>query len=534
MKSKCILFLASLFLSLCAYQTDIISKSEDVTIDILCDGRWLNDEFDFIFSKDGTYKSHYTFGDNSGSMTGRVKLKDGATFTVLKDKAYSYNQVFLPTGLIEFTYINDPSNPHSTRYLKNADGSLILWNEKSVQKADTPITLQPGDIKCVTLGNRLTSTTDNVRVRKGPGTDFEYMQFSYKDVKSNTVKQHGSVLNGTNIRILARTVEKQKVNNWENYWYYIEYKEPAGSFLTYKNAWMYGEFIYVQSDPKRILSITDPENEASFYDVRDHDISGTVTGNPEKISFQMKNAYGNVIYSEIISDYDRKNGTFTYTVSKSKRTLYIGSNTYIFVANYKDTQTAQKQITLYFHEYAGEMAKPVIYLYPTQPNVISVTVNPPHGISQSDPLYANGWNVYAYPDGRITASDGKTYPYLFWESSNYAPPKVDTGFVVAQYNLLPFFREKLLILGLNQNEIKDFTDYWIPVLRKGPFYRIHFFDKETFDIMAPLTIAPKPDTIIRVFFDAQPIDQPMQIQEQQLIPVQRKGFTVVEWGGMRY
>ena len=52
--------------------------------------------------------------------------------------------------------------------------------------------------------------------------------------------------------------------------------------------------------------------------------------------------------------------------------------------------------------------------------------------------------------------------------------------------------------------------------------------------MAPLTITPAPQTVIRVFFDSKPLDAPIQITPQQLTPKQRVGFTVVEWGGMKY
>ena len=54
------------------------------------------------------------------------------------------------------------------------------------------------------------------------------------------------------------------------------------------------------------------------------------------------------------------------------------------------------------------------------------------------------------------------------------------------------------------------------------------------DAAAPLSITPKPDTIIRVFFDSKPLKAPETMKEQKLVPAARKGFTVTEWGGMRY
>ena len=46
-----------------------------------------------------------------------------------------------------------------------------------------------------------------------------------------------------------------------------------------------------------------------------------------------------------------------------------------------------------------------------------------------------------------------------------------------------------------------------------------------------LLITPTPDTIIRVLMKYRPIDKKIEIKEQKIITPERKGFTVVEWGG---
>ena len=42
------------------------------------------------------------------------------------------------------------------------------------------------------------------------------------------------------------------------------------------------------------------------------------------------------------------------------------------------------------------------------------------------------------------------------------------------------------------------------------------------------------DTIIRIFLSIKKIDSPIEIKEQKLEHVERKGFTVVEWGGSSF
>ena len=49
--------------------------------------------------------------------------------------------------------------------------------------------------------------------------------------------------------------------------------------------------------------------------------------------------------------------------------------------------------------------------------------------------------------------------------------------------------------------------------------------------LAPLTVTPKPDSVVRVHMVYLPLEQPIEIPEQELTPMERTGFTVVEWGG---
>ena len=186
----------------------------------------------------------------------------------------------------------------------------------------------------------------------------------------------------------------------------------------------------------------------------------------------------------------------------------------------------------------SEKGKPVIYLYPLKKTDVSVKVEPKGGVTVSIPEYKKGWKVTAEPDGKITdKKTKKEYPYLFWESNDYTGA-VDTaeGFVVKTSELESFFDEKLCILGLNEKEISDFKEFWIPEINKEekPYTFITFYSQEKINKEAPLTISPKPDSVIRVYFDHLGLDEIIETAEQNLTPVQRSGFSVVEWGGRKY
>ncbi len=179
-----------------------------------------------------------------------------------------------------------------------------------------------------------------------------------------------------------------------------------------------------------------------------------------------------------------------------------------------------------------ECGKPVIYLYPEQESNVYVQVWPNGGFSKTEPSYKNGWFVKASPDGKLyNYDDKKTYPYLFWEGRGINYNRPQKGFVVKQENLKKFLEEKLAKLGLIPKEYNEFIDYWQEKMKDSPYYLINFVPKEEFDKIAPLNIEPKPDTIIRVFMDYQKLDKPIPVEEPKLITPQRKGFTVVEWGG---
>ena len=179
--------------------------------------------------------------------------------------------------------------------------------------------------------------------------------------------------------------------------------------------------------------------------------------------------------------------------------------------------------------------KPVIYLYPKETMDISVQINIKN--SKFTVIYPkfngkNTWNVKAKPNGDILIKD-KAYPYLFWEADSYKGDEMNEGFIVSEENAENFLEEKLEIFGLNDKEKTDFITFWLPVLLKNKLSLCTFQSKQFFDDFE-LNITPKPDSLIRVFLSIKKLDAPINIKEQKLVSYERKGFTVIEWGGSKY
>jgi hypothetical protein len=178
--------------------------------------------------------------------------------------------------------------------------------------------------------------------------------------------------------------------------------------------------------------------------------------------------------------------------------------------------------------------KPVIYLYPEKEMDISLELILKE--SEFTTIYPkfndkNKWKVRAKPNGEITMNNSnKKYPYLYWEANSYIQQEMNEGFIVKAENAINFLEEKLEILGLNDKESTDFITFWLPLLLKNKLSLCTFQTEKFFDNIK-MNITPKPDTLIRIFLSIKKINAPINIKEQKLERIQRKGFTVIEWGG---
>src|SRR6266487_450099 len=180
------------------------------------------------------------------------------------------------------------------------------------------------------------------------------------------------------------------------------------------------------------------------------------------------------------------------------------------------------------------LAEPIIYLYPTTALEVHVEAKPLHSIKASIPRYRAGWDVVALPSGELTGvTDRKKYSYLFWEGLSAISPMRQEGFVIPQEEVAGFFERMLPMLGLNERESKDFRDAWLPRFHDAPYYFITFLPRETIDRLAPLVVTPKPDAVIRVLMDFRPLGSRERVPALDLpARPKRRGFTVVEWGGI--
>ena len=263
--------------------------------------------------------------------------------------------------------------------------------------------------------------------------------------------------------------------------------------------------------------------------------------------------YIDEMQSDVDEQTDLYNGNKAYKKVKSK---FLGNDLEWLLYNednYMQTYVEYDQVSYHTYAYAestekqqdvinfvsgikencagvGIGGKPVIYLYPEKEQEVNVKLDLDGKFTFTYPEYNNGWNVTAKPDGTII-SDGKEYSYLFWEGLMPTfKPDFKEGFVVKGSDSAEFLRETLSQMGLTPKEYNEFIVYWAPKLQENEYNKIYFAEDDYTD-EAKLEINPKPDSILRVFMVYEKADENTILPKQEIKPFERKGFTVVEWGG---
>ncbi|MBR1431340.1 dockerin type I domain-containing protein [Ruminococcus sp.] len=211
------------------------------------------------------------------------------------------------------------------------------------------------------------------------------------------------------------------------------------------------------------------------------------------------------------------------------------NNTWLFTeyngqCGWINTLGADGKMVIRFDEVAK---KPVIYLYPEKEKDVHVELELTESeLNTTYPKYDNGWDVTAYPDGTLlNNADGSHHRYLFWDAVNCRTRfDFSKGFCVAGSDTESFLKEKLTYMGLNEQEMNEFIVFWLPLMEHNA-YNLISFQGDVYTNSAKLNITPEPDCLLRVFMAYVPLKEAVDIEPQQLNTFERKGFTVVEWGG---
>lgn len=204
--------------------------------------------------------------------------------------------------------------------------------------------------------------------------------------------------------------------------------------------------------------------------------------------------------------------------------------------------------------------KPAIYLYPEKTAVITVKLDKSIKYKNVIPKYKDGWLVEAEPNGFLRDLQPKytkcdklpykefgfeyskqsceinKYPYIYWDGvqTKKPLPKKDKGFIVKKDDIEEFLKSKADELKFNDVEKTEFVRYWTKIAKEKSWkqLKIYFLQNEEVNDYLPVYVNPKPDSIYRIQIVMQKANHNEKIEKQILIPIERKGFTLVEWGGI--
>lgn len=177
-----------------------------------------------------------------------------------------------------------------------------------------------------------------------------------------------------------------------------------------------------------------------------------------------------------------------------------------------------------------QIDKPIIYFENAPEKEITVTLGYPKKLTCSYPKYENGWKFTVSKDGNVQM-DGKNYYGLYWEGTGAVVNEIKNGFCVKGEETADFLEKYLKILGLSEKEANEFIIYWLPKMEKNKYNLVYFATMEEQQSYMPIAISPAPETIIRVNMVWKASDEFVDIKAEELTPVKREGYTVVEWGG---
>ena len=183
--------------------------------------------------------------------------------------------------------------------------------------------------------------------------------------------------------------------------------------------------------------------------------------------------------------------------------------------------------TAVFSDDTAVSGKPNIYLYSDQDLTARVRLAPEYAITISDPMYRPGigWLAEIRNGSLNEAGD-----FLFYEAVVPAFGwQKEEGYVIRAAYREQDMASMLGQYGFNEKETVEFIDYWANHLVEDMDFVFYPQETEAVNRDMPLTIRPKPDHVMRIWFYAEPlVSAPEPVTSPERIV--REGFYIVEWG----
>ena len=114
----------------------------------------------------------------------------------------------------------------------------------------------------------------------------------------------------------------------------------------------------------------------------------------------------------------------------------------------------------------------------------------------------------------------------------------EDGFCVTGSDTAEFLKDVLSKIGLTDKEANEFIVYWLPRMQDNAYNLISFKGVDTddeynsdFALKVTDEEGNEAESVLRVMMVWKALDENIDITPQEFEGFERKGLTVVEWGG---
>lgn len=201
----------------------------------------------FVFQKNSTFS--FSSKDNGGVLTAKGTFTiTGNAVNLVPDECFNMEQgpkkvpCDFRLGARSCTIKETPGDLYYENYLvcviKQTKESAKFHNDSAAVKSGAERKFK--GVSVVTLGMVNGVTTTSVKIRETPSVTGKALTYAPEPYGPGQLLP--SVPEKTPVTIIARTKAKEKVQNWENYWYLVN----VGPYNTATEVWMFGEFVKIK------------------------------------------------------------------------------------------------------------------------------------------------------------------------------------------------------------------------------------------------------------------------------------------------
>jgi hypothetical protein len=219
------------------------------------------------------------------------------------------------------------------------------------------------------------------------------------------------------------------------------------------------------------------------------------------------------------------NGRFQGTLDAGEYGFTAQTDQYCVGCNTAEiTDNECTEVTLNVQEMVTVDA-PNVYLYPEESTAVHVRVAESYKITNSDPLYPRGgWWSIAEPDGQLLTKDGWK-DFLFYEIlMDPNDFQRNEGWCIHGEQGQVSIEKAMENYGFLANEIWDFSDFWDSEFPEADWMTVY----PQVDDLLPVSISPRPDSFLRVWFLVE--NGCNRVYEPEIPEIKRTGFHASEWG----